>query len=101
MFMVATATLSLVLPTSLPHSTVCISIIHTLSLIGTSVQVAVVCVVLVGQLPQSDASILYRIKEQSRKTGLQVNVSSLKPKLATLMCKLFGGGKGPAAVNLY
>ena len=74
---------------------------HTLSLIGTSVQVAVVCVVLVGQLPQSDASILYRIEEQSGKAGIQVIVSSLEPKLATLMCRLFGGGKGPAAVNTY
>ena len=64
-------------------------------------QVAVVCVVLVGQLPQFDAIILYRIEEQSGKTGLQVNVSSLELKLAKLMCKLFGGGKGPAAANTF
>ena len=70
-------------------------------MVGISVQVTVAFVVLVGHLPQSDANTLYRVEEQSGKTGLQVNVSSLEPKLATLMCKLFGGGKGPASVNTY
>ena len=97
--MIAMVIRSLKLPTTLPQSTVCTAILHTLSLIGTSVQVTVAFVVLVGHLPQSDDTILYRIEEQSGKTGLQMNVSSLEPRLATLTCKLLGGGKGPASAN--
>ena len=45
-----------------------------LPLVGTSVQVAVVWLVVVGQLPQFDARM---IAGQSGATGLQVKVSSL------------------------
>ena len=51
--------------TCIVANTVCTTILHTLSLVGTSVQVTVDFLVLVGHLPKSDANILYRIEEQS------------------------------------
>ena len=49
---------SLTLLTRLPHATVCIANVHTLFSAGTSVQVTLVWLVVVGQLPQFDARIL-------------------------------------------
>ena len=48
----------LVLPTRLPHNTACIANVHTLLLVGTLVQVTLVWLVVVGQLPQFDARML-------------------------------------------
>ena len=41
-----------------PQTTVCTTKVHTLPLVGTSVQVTVVLVVVVGQLPQFDVRML-------------------------------------------
>ena len=50
---------SLTFPTMLPHTMVCTVNVHTLLLLaGTSVQVTVVWLVVVGQLPQFDARML-------------------------------------------
>ena len=49
---------SLELPTRFPQSTVCTANKHTLLLVGMSVQVTVVWLVVVGQLPQFDARML-------------------------------------------
>ena len=46
------------LPEIFPQTTVCTAKVHTLSLVGTSVQVTVVWLVVVGQLPQFDARML-------------------------------------------
>ena len=55
---VVTITGSLLSPIRLPQSTVCIANVHTLFLVDTSVQVILVWLVVVGQLPQFDARIL-------------------------------------------
>ena len=55
---VVTITGSLLLPTRLPQNTVCIANMHTLFSIGTSVEVTLVWLMVVGQLPQFDAWIL-------------------------------------------
>ena len=52
--------------------------VHMLSLVGTSVQVMLVWLVIVGQLPQFNDEMLYWIAGQSGATGLQLNVSSLE-----------------------
>ena len=49
---------SLLLPTTFSQATVCKASIHLLWLVGTSVQVTVVWLVVVGQLPQFDARML-------------------------------------------
>jgi hypothetical protein len=49
---------SLILPTRLPQSTVCMANVHTLFSVGTSVQVTLVWLVIVGQLPQFDPLIM-------------------------------------------
>ena len=48
----------LVLPTRIPHNTVCTANPQRLFSIGTSVQVTLVWLVVLGQLPQFDAWIL-------------------------------------------
>ena len=45
-------------PTILPQITVCTANEHVVPLVGTSVQVTVVLVVVVGQLPQFDDRML-------------------------------------------
>ena len=49
---------SLVLPVIFPQTTVCMANVHMLPLVGTSVQVTVVWLVVVGQLPQFDVRML-------------------------------------------
>ena len=49
---------SLSLPTRFPQATVCIENVHLLLLVGTSVQVTLVWLVVVGQLPQFDTRML-------------------------------------------
>ena len=49
---------SLPLPVIFPHTTVCMANVHKLPLVGTSVQVTVMWLVVVGQLPQFDARML-------------------------------------------
>jgi hypothetical protein len=51
---VVTITGSLLLPMRLPQATVCMANMHTLLSAGTSVQVTLVWLVVVGQLPQFD-----------------------------------------------
>ena len=46
------------LPVIFPQTSVCMANVHTLPLVGTSVQVTVVWLVVVGQLPQFDARML-------------------------------------------
>ena len=46
------------LPVIFPQTTVCTANMHTLPLVGISVQVAMVWLVVVGQLPQFDARML-------------------------------------------
>ena len=55
---VVTITGSLLLPIRVPQSTVRIANVHTLFPVGMSVQVALVWLVVVGQLPQFDARML-------------------------------------------
>ena len=55
---VCTITESLLLPIRVPQATVCIANVHTLFSVGTSVQVTLVWLVVVGQLPQFDARML-------------------------------------------
>ena len=55
---VVTLAESLRLPTISPQITVCTANIHVVPLVGTSVQVTVVLVVVVGQLPQFDDRML-------------------------------------------
>ena len=51
---------SLMFPAVFPHTvcTVCTANVHTLPLVGISVQMALVWLVVVGQLPQFDVSML-------------------------------------------
>ena len=49
---------SLLLPIRLPQATVCIANMHTLFSAGTLVQVTLVWLVVMGQLPQFDARML-------------------------------------------
>ena len=49
---------SLKLPVIFPQTTVCMAKLHSLLLAGTSVQVTLVWLVVVGQLPQFDARML-------------------------------------------
>ena len=49
---------SLILPIRLPQSTVCTAKLHIISSLGTLVQVTLVWLVVVGQLPQFDARML-------------------------------------------
>ena len=46
------------LPVIFPQTTVCMAKLHFLLLVGTSVQVTLVWLVVVGQLPQLDARML-------------------------------------------
>ena len=55
---VVTLNESLKSPTMLPQTTVCTANVHVVPLVGTSVQVTVVSVVVVGQLPQFDDRML-------------------------------------------
>ena len=55
---VGTLNSSLQLPVRFPQITVCTANLHTLPLVGTSVQVTVMLVVVVGQLPQLDDRML-------------------------------------------
>ena len=72
---------SLKLLVMFPQTTVCTANRHKVMLsslnFGTTVQVAEVWFVVVGQLPQFDARMLYWIAGQSGATGLQLKVSSL------------------------
>ena len=56
--LVVTTTGSLLLPIRVPQSTVCVANVHELFSVGTSVQVTLVWLVVVGQLPQFDARML-------------------------------------------
>ena len=49
---------SLALPVRISQSTVCTAKLHSLPLVGTSVQVTLVWLVVVGQLPQFEARML-------------------------------------------
>ena len=49
---------SLSLPVIFPQTTVCMAKVHTIPSVGTSVQVRVALLVVVGQLPQFDARML-------------------------------------------
>ena len=49
---------SLKFPAMFTQTTVCTANVHVLPLVGTSVQVTVVWLVVVGQLPQFDARML-------------------------------------------
>ena len=51
-------TRTLELPAMFPQTTVCTVNVHTLPSVGTSVQVTVVFLVEVGQLPQFDAKMI-------------------------------------------
>ena len=73
------------LPVIFPQTTVCIANVHTLVLVCTSVQVTVVWLVVVGQLPQFDARMLYWIAGQSGATGFQAKVSFLDEKSIPLI----------------
>ena len=53
-----TLTGTLLLLVIFPQITVCKANVHALSLVGTSVQVTVMWLVVVGQLPQLDARML-------------------------------------------
>ena len=46
------------LPVIFPHFTVCMANLHSWLSVGTSVQVTLVWLVVVGQLPQFDARML-------------------------------------------
>ena len=48
----------LLLPVIVSQSTVCTAKLHSLPLVGTSVQVTLVWLVVLGQLPQFDARML-------------------------------------------
>ena len=50
---------SLICPEIFPQTTVCTASVYILPLADTSVQVTVVWLVVVGQLPQFDARMLY------------------------------------------
>ena len=73
----------------LPHETICTANLHVLPSVGTSVQVTVVVVVVVGQLPQLDDRMLYRVGGQSDIVEFplvdQLNVSSFAPTSTCLM----------------
>ena len=77
--------IGLLVPVLFPQVTVCTAKIHTLPLVGILVQVTLVLLVVVGQLPQFDARMLYLIVEQSGATGLHTKVNSLKEKSALLI----------------
>ena len=53
-----TLTVSLIFPTISSQTTVCTANVHIVPLVGTFVQVTVVLVVVVGQLPQFDDRML-------------------------------------------
>ncbi len=77
---------SLALSVIFPQTTACTANVHTVPLNDTSVQVILVWLVVVGQLPQFDvARTLYWIVGQSGATGLQLNVNSFKMKLTLLI----------------
>ena len=88
---------SLKLPVILPQTTVCTANGHIvmLSSFGTTVQVTEVWLVVVGQLPQFDARMLYWITGQSGATGLQLKVSSLVKKPLLLKLRFLGDESGP------
>ena len=65
--------------------------IHVPPLVGTSVQVRVVWLVVVGQLPQFDATMLYWIAGHSGAISVQLKIISLDSRSATLL--IFGAGK--------
>ena len=88
------------LPVILPQTTVCTAKLHSLSVAGTSVQVTLVWLVVVGQQPQFDARILYWTAGQSGATGLQENVSSLSDNSTLLTC-ILGGGIGSVVLYMY
>ena len=81
----------LLFPLMFPQTTVCTASIHTLPSVGTSVQVIVLWLVLVGQLPQFDARMLYWIAGQSGATGFQTKVSCREPRLARTIDNPSGG----------
>ena len=87
--------LLLKLPVIFPQTTVCTVRAQLLPLVGISVQVTLVWLVVVGQLPQFDARMLYWIAGQSGATGLQVKISSLD-EWSLLKLILMRGESGPA-----
>ena len=89
--------LSLTFPVTFPQTMVLMANIHMLPSVGTSVQVTVVWLVVLGQLPQFDARMLEWIAGQSGATGLQVKVMCLKLRSINIREGLCGGAYG--AVN--
>ena len=67
---------------------------HKVPSVGTPVQVAVVRVVVVGQLPQFDARTLYLIAGQFGATGFHLNLYCLKLRSLRMIDTFSGGGKG-------
>jgi hypothetical protein len=84
-----------------PQITVSTASAHILLSLGMSVQVTVVWLVVVGQLPQFDARMLYWIAGQSGATGLQLKVISFGPNLSISKEIASGGGNGTAFGNVY
>ena len=83
------------LPMIFPQTTVSMAKLHFLLSVGTSVQVALVWLVVVGQLPQFNALILYWTVGQSGATGLQLNVICLSDKSRLLIPSVVGVKNGP------
>ena len=65
--------------------------IHVPSLVGTSVQVTLVWLVVVGQLPQFDARMSYLMAGHSGAISVHLKVISLDSRSASLL--IFGGRK--------
>ena len=68
---------SLTVPVMFLQTAVLMANTHVLPSVGTSVQVTVVWLAVVGQLPQFDARMLLLIAGQSGPTGLHVNTTDL------------------------
>ena len=69
-----TVTGLLISPTIFSHTTVCRAKVQISAFLGTSVQVILFCVVVVGQVPQFKDRMLYFTAGQSEATILQLNV---------------------------
>ena len=87
------------LPAIFPQTTVSTANVHRLPSLGRSVQVIVVWLVVVEQLPQFDARMLYWMEGQSGATGLQLNVISFRPKL-TRAKEISSGGAMEVELHL-
>ena len=77
-----------------PQTTVSTANVHRLPSLGRSVQVIVVWLVVLRQLPQFDARMLYWTAGQSGATGFQLKVISFGPELTRAKEISSGGGNG-------